>query len=242
MRIAASQSQPSPKPKHEPITDRRLIPPLESGDRLTRAEFERRYSAMPQIKKAELIEGIVYMPSPVRLKHHGQPHARLTGWLIHYESKTPGVLTGDNSTARLDDENEPQPDVMLLIPKQAGGATKIDDDDYVSGAPDFVGEVAASTVNIDLHFKLEAYRRNGVKEYLVWRTEDAAIDWFILRDGQYQPLPTGEDGITRSETFPGLWLDPAAMLKGELTRVFQVVDQGVSQEAHAAFVRRLAGA
>ena len=40
--------------------------PLENGDRLTRAEFERRYAAMPRLKKAELIEGIVYVPSPVR--------------------------------------------------------------------------------------------------------------------------------------------------------------------------------
>ena len=41
------------------------ILPLEHGDHLTREEFERRYEAMPHVRKAELIEGVVYMPSPV---------------------------------------------------------------------------------------------------------------------------------------------------------------------------------
>jgi len=105
------------------------VPPLEQGDRLTRAEFERRYSAMPQVKKAELVEGIVYMPSPVRINKHSRPHAKLITWAGHYEAATPGVALADNGTARLDLDNEPQPDLFLQIVPEAGGQTRNTEDD-----------------------------------------------------------------------------------------------------------------
>jgi Uma2 family endonuclease len=225
---------PRPLPKD-------AIPLLHNGDRLTRGEFERRYQAMPQINKAELIEGIVYIPSPVRWTHHAQPHATLLNWLGYYVSKTPGLLLGDNGTNRLDEDNEPQPDAMLLVPQAAGGAARIDEDDYVTGPPELVCEIAASSVSIDLHAKLNAYRRNGVREYLVWRTEEGAVDWFVQRKGQYVPLAAGPDALIRSETFPGLWLDPAALLQGDLTRLFAVLDAGARGDDHAAFARRLQG-
>src|SRR2546421_625978 len=91
------------------------IPPLENGDRLTRAEFERRYEAMPELKKAELIEGVVYVPSPVRHEQHGGPQFALSTWLGHYQAFTPGVRGSDNATVRLDLNNEPQPDEVLFI-------------------------------------------------------------------------------------------------------------------------------
>jgi hypothetical protein len=143
------------------------IPPLENGDRLTRAEFERRYEAMPHLKKAELIEGVVYVPSPVRHRYHGKQHSRLNAWLVHYEAGTPGVDVGDNSTVRLDLDNEPQPDCLLFIQPEHGGRVKFDEKGYIEGGPDLVAEVAASSVSYDLHNKLNAYRRNGVREYVV---------------------------------------------------------------------------
>src|SRR5262245_8818306 len=96
-------------------------PPLETGDRLSREEFERRYKAMPDLKKAELIEGVVYVPSPVSLRRHGGPNADLVTWPGNYRANTPGVLTGDNTTARLDLANIPQPDALLLIDPEFGG-------------------------------------------------------------------------------------------------------------------------
>jgi Uma2 family endonuclease len=217
------------------------IPLLHNGDRLTREEFERRYRAMPEVNKAELVEGIVYMPSPVRATCDGQPHADLVTWMNYHRSKTPGLIIVDNGTVRLDEDNERQPDVMLLIPQAVGGAARIDEDDYVTGPPELIGEVAASSVSIDLHAKLNAYRRNGVREYLVWRTEEAAVDWFVLRRGQYVPLGVGPDSLIRSEVFPGLWLDPAALLRGELGRLFAVLDTTVREDDHASFIRRLEG-
>lgn len=231
-----------PKPSPAPLPQKQSVPPLETGDRLTRAEFERRYQAMPEGKKAELIEGVVYMPSPVRVRRHGKPHVVLTTWLAYYIAKTPGLDDyADNATVRLDEDNEPQPDLFLLLPPHAGGIAKVDDDDYVSGPPALICEVSASSVSIDLHHKLNAYRRNGVREYLVWRTQDPGVEWFILRDGRYDPLPCDAAEVLRSEQFPGLHLNVAALLSLDLPALFKTIDHGIATPAHAEFVRKLAG-
>jgi Uma2 family endonuclease len=217
------------------------IPPLEPGDRLTRDEFERRYEAMPALKKAELIEGVVYMPSPVRVRRHGGPHAKIIGWLIHYQAKTPGVEVADNATARLDLDNEPQPDAMLYIVPERGGQVRITPDDYIELAPEFVAEMASSSASYDLNTKLHVYRRSGVQEYLVWRVLDRQLDWFVLRGGRYERLEPDDRGVLRSPLFAGLWLDTAALLRGDLTSTLQVLDEGLATAEHAAFVTRLGG-
>jgi Uma2 family endonuclease len=217
---------------------RRSVPRLQPGDRLSRPEFERRYHAMPEVKKAELIEGVVYMPSPVRFEAHGEEHADLLGWLVVYKSATPGIRSGDNSTVRLDNENEPQPDLTLIVDPDLGGQTTLVEG-YLTGPPELVAEVAASTVSIDLHDKLRAYQRNGVAEYLVWRTEDGEIDWFVLHDGKYERLAVDVDGLWKSPGFPGLWLDGPAMVRGDMPAVFAALNRGLASPEHAAFVARL---
>jgi Uma2 family endonuclease len=222
------------------IPDQHLtIPPLENGDRLNRYEFERRYNAMPNLKKAELIEGIVYMPAALRFKSHGQPHSWMIGWLVTYEATTPGVAVGDAPTVRLDIDNEPQPDAVLLIVPEAGGQVRLSDDDYIEGAPELVVEIAASSSAIDLHAKKQAYRRNGVKEYIVWQVLNRKISWFYLDEGEYLDLPADTDGIIRSRVFPGLWLAVAPVLAGNMQRVLAVLQQGVQSPEHAAFVQKL---
>ena len=216
------------------------VPPLEPGDRLTRDEFERRYAAMPALKKAELIEGVVYLPSPVRVRRHGNPHARIITWLGSYEASTPGVEVADNATARLDLDNEPQPDAMLYIVPERGGQVRISSDDYIEAAPELVAEVASSSASYDLNTKLHVYRRNGVREYLVWRVLDRTLDWFVLRAGQYERLEPDERGVVRSPFFPGLWLDAAALLRGDLAGVLRVLDEGLATDQHSTFVRQRA--
>jgi Uma2 family endonuclease len=214
---------------------------LRNGDHLDRDEFERRYRAMPHIKKAELIEGVVYMPSPVSFENHGYQHFNVNTWLGVYAAHTPGVLGGDNSTVRLDLENEPQPDALLIIDPAHGGRVTIEDG-YITGGPELAVEVAASSVSIDRNAKFRAYQRNGVCEYLLWRVEDGEIDWFVLRGGEYELLPPGPDGVVRSEVFPGLWLDVQALLAGELPAVLATLQKGVTDPAHAVFVARLQAA
>jgi len=215
-----------------------LIPFLEHGDRLSRDEFERRYAAMPNIKKAQLIEGVVYMPSPVRLDVHGAPHSDLMWWLGHHRVFTPGVIVGDNTTVRLDMHNEPQPDAFLLLDPKQGGQSSLSDDGYVEGAPELIAEVSSSTASFDLHTKKTMYRRNEVREYLVWRVLDREIDWFAARGSEFVPLVPDGSGILRSEVFPGLWLDTPALLRGDLAGVLTVLQQGLASPEHAAFLQK----
>ena len=217
-------------------------PPLENGDRLTRLEFERRYAAMPKLNKAELIEGVVYMPSPVRVKNHGKPHGQIMGWVVFYCAATPGIECADNTTLRLDPDNEPQPDVALWLPEAAGGSAHISEDDYLEGAPEMIVEVASSSAAYDLHDKMNAYRRNGVEEYVVWRVYDRQIDWFLLEAERYTRIAPDADGILQSRTFPGLRLCVPALLDGDLARVLAELQIGLASEEHAAFVKRLASA
>jgi len=213
------------------------IPPLENGDKLTRHEFERRYHAMPNLKKAELIEGVVYVASPVRAKQHGKPHARIMTWLGTYEAATPGVEALDNSTVLIDTDNEPQPDALLRI--ETGGQSRINKDDYVEGAPELIVEIAASSASYDLHKKLKVYRRNQVQEYLIWRVYDYQFDWFRLQKGEYIQLQPNADNIICSQIFPGLWLDKIALLRGDLGTVLAVLQQGLASPEHENFISRL---
>ncbi len=216
-------------------------PPLESGDHLRRAEFERRYEAMPWVKKAELIEGVVYIGSPVRNRSHGKPQGMIIGWLAMYIAATPGVELSDNATVRLDLDNEPQPDALLRIEPDVGGHSHVSEDDYIEGPPEFVIEIAASSASYDLHDKLHAYRRNMVQEYMVWRIYDQQIDWWELHEGEYQHLTPDENGIIHSRVFPSLCLNVPALLKGDLAGVLATQQSTLNNEEHAAFVVRLAG-
>lgn len=192
--------------------------PLESGDRLSRAEFHRRYSARPDLKKAELVEGVVYVASPVRISGHAEPNAIIVGWMVAYAARTPGVRVGTNGTVRIDADNEVQPDAFLAW-KGPRGRAAIDEDDYLAGAPELVVEIAASSAAYDLHDKMRVYRRNGVEEYIVWQAYEGRIDWFRLQDGEYVTVPPDAAGVIESAMFPGLRLDVAKMLAGDLAGV-----------------------
>ena len=214
-------------------------PPLVNGDRLTRAEFERRYEASPDLKKVELIEGVVCMPSPTRSRSHARPHAAALLWLGTYAVATTGVEVNDNPTVRLDPANEPEPDVVLLVDPDAGGQARVSDDDYIEGAPELIVEIAASSASKDLNEKFRVYRRNGVREYLVWRTLDRRFDWFELVDGVYRPRQPDASGLVHSAVFPGLCLTVDALLRGDLPAVVEAQQRGLGDPAHAAFVKRL---
>lgn len=210
---------------------------LQSGDHLSADEFERRYHAMPELKKAELIGGVVYMPSPVLFDDHANPHVHMGCWLTYYEAYTRGVRAGDNATVRLNPKNRPQPDILLLIRPECGGMTTITEG-YVTGPPEHIVEISASSVSYDLHSKLREYHLAGIPEYVVWRVWDRAIDWFVRREQGYEKIEP-ENGVYRSRIFPGLWLDVDAMIAGEMGRVLEVLQQGLATPEHAVFCEQL---
>jgi Uma2 family endonuclease len=236
--MSAISSQLSSQPREIALLG--SIPPLQTGDHLTRDEFERRYRAMPRNTKAELLEGIVYIMTPsVSADGHGVPHFEFITWLGAYRWSTPGTQGGDNTSVRLDSKNEPQPDVYLRILPSHGGQSRTSEDKFIEGAPELVTEIAASSVSYDLHEKLEVYRRNGVQEYIVWRTWERAIDWFKLVDGKFVRQVPGDDGILKSTVFPGLWLAVNAMLAGDQAKVEAALRQGLASPEHLQFVQKL---
>jgi Uma2 family endonuclease len=229
------------------------IPPLRNGDHLDAEKFLRRYEAMPHLKKAELLDGRVFihspdsypsvrgdlMASPVSCEEHSAPHFDLIGWMAIYRFATPGIRGGDNGTVRLEPKSMPQPDALLLILPSHGGQTTIGIDKFVQGAPELVAEVAYSSVSYDLHEKLEIYRKHGVREYIAWRVEDHSIEWFVSRGDRFEPICPDEDGLLRSEVFPGLWLDATALLSADMDVVVQAVQRGIASDEHTAFVAKL---
>ena len=218
---------------------RNQTPPLESGDRLTRYEFERRYNAATHIKKAELIEGVVYVASALRHEQHGKPHSRVVTWLGVYQALTPGVDSSTEPTVRLDLDNEPQPDAVLFIQPSAAGQIRLSEDGYIEGAPELIVEIAASSVAIDTGSKKQAYRRNGVREYVIWQSYENQLEWFQLVEGDYVRLMPDESGIIRSQVFPGLWLAVNDLLASNMVSVLEVLQAGVRSPEHQAFVKQL---
>src|SRR5262245_17072020 len=224
----------TPEPSRE-----RALQPLENGEHLRADEFLRRYEAMPELKKAELIQGIVYMGSPVRARQHGIPDAHIQTWLGVYATYTLGVESATNSTTCLSNDDVPQPDGILQILPEYGGQSRIDEDGYILGAPELVVEVAASATAIDAHEKRESYATYGAREYLLWRTLDQAVDWWWLDQGTYRPLPVDNDGIIRSRVFPGLWLDRAALLQKNRARLIECLQRGLQNAEHKTFIVEL---
>jgi Uma2 family endonuclease len=221
--------------------DQRVLPRLEAGQRLDQRTFHERYEAMPPGTRAELIGGVVHMPSPMR-EDHGEKSREVSGWLLHYQRFTRGIRGADNVTVNLGDFGEPQPDGILSIPEALGGLSRTDAHGYRSGPPELVVEVARSTRAIDLGSKKRDYEQAGVPEYVVIELDSDRVHWFTLREGQYIEHPPGPDGIFRSLVFPGLWLDAAALFLGDLDGLIGTLDRGLATPEHAAFAARLAGA
>jgi hypothetical protein len=222
-----------------PSTVRRLVPPLVNGDNLPVAEFERQYLAMPPKTRAELIEGIVYTAPQVSQEFHAAPHFDLIALLGMFKFATPGVVGGDNGSVYLDPKNIPQPDLYLMIAPGLGGCATVGQNGCVTGSPELVIEISNSGATFDLHQKLDAYRRNGVQEYGVWRTYDAEFDFFVLEGGAYRPATVDAEGIVRSRSLPGLWLNVQRLLAGDHAAFAADIQRGIASPEHAAFAAEL---
>jgi Uma2 family endonuclease len=215
------------------------LPPLENGDRLDQKTFHARYEGMSADTRAELIGGIVYMSSPQK-RPHGRCQRLLSRWMGEYEEATPGTEGLDNSTSILGGESEPQPDACLLILPEHGGQTWENAEHYLCGAPELVAEVAWATESIDLHGKKADYEKAGVREYIVVALRMQRVFWFVRRRGHFKEMAAAADGILRSDVFPGLWLDPSALLHHDSKQLMTVLRRGLRSPQHTAFVAKLA--
>jgi len=214
-------------------------PPVElyNGDRMSRDEFHRLYEEAPEDFKAELIGGTVYVASPLKLGH-GEPHLLLGVALAAYANRTLGVQASDNTTVVLGNDAEPQPDLLLRILPEYGGQSSTTGDDYVQGAPELIIEIAHSSQAVDLHAKKNDYARYGVREYLVACVREHRLRWFDLAKGE--ELQPDSAGIYRIGVFPGLWINGPALFAHDYGELMKTLEQGLSSEEHAAFVRQLA--
>jgi Uma2 family endonuclease len=215
------------------------LPLLVNGDRMKQPEFHRRYEAYPEDVKFELVGGVVYMASPLRLKHSDYDDE--VGYILGtYRRATPGVQVLRNATTILGEESEPQPDLGLRVLPEYGGRSRTTDDDYVEGPPELLVEISYSTRALDMHAKRDDYRQTGVLEYLVVCVEEKELYWFAFPEGRR--LAPDRQGVYRSRVFPGLWIDGPALLRLDSARVGEVLQQGLASRLHAAFVKRLAKA
>ena len=217
-----------------------ILPPiLREGDRLNAGEFLSRWEAMPELKRAELIDGIVFMPSPVSDLHSELSHL-MDGWIWLYRDRTPGCKAGADGTWRMGENDIPQPDLALRVLPEYGGQSSYDGK-YPVGAPELIGEISGSSSSRDLGIKLDLYRRAGVREYFTVLMKPRQVIWRQLMRGRYREIAAGEDGLLRSVVFPGLWLNPVALWDSKLS-LRTAVEQGIGSPEHAAFVKRLGAA
>ncbi|HZU96846.1 MAG TPA: Uma2 family endonuclease [Planctomycetota bacterium] len=214
------------------------IPPLENGDFMDSAEFLRRYYAMPEGVRAELIDGIVYMASPVSA-FHGRPNGLVNTVFCVYAAATPGTDTNDGVTVRLGPKDVPEPDAVLTIDAAAGGISALDERGLITGPVELAAEVAFSSTSRDLNQKKARYEKEGILEYLVVVVGAGEVRWFSRRRGAYVAMKPDRHGILRSRIFPGLWLDGPALLAVDRKRVLSVLAKGLRSREHAAFVRKL---
>jgi Uma2 family endonuclease len=218
-------------------TAEQISQPLVSGEKLSREEFLRRWEALPDVKFAELLEGVVYMPSPLT-RTHGSKDNAATFWLAYYAGFTPGC-DATNQETWLMLRDAPQPDCCLFIKPEYGGQSSVERG-YGSGAPELIVEVAVSSAARDLGPKLRLYLQAGVQEYINVLVKESRVVWRRLAGGKWVELQPDADGLLRSVIFPGLWLDPAALLRKDIPRLTEVLRQGLASPEHRRLVEKLA--
>jgi Uma2 family endonuclease len=233
MATVRNADRPVPRPDLLPLR-------LDSGDRMDSETFMAIYEQMPEGFRAQLIQGVVLVASPVT-EDHGRPNSDVSFWLGYYRARTPGVVAHAATTIQLGRANNPEPDASLMILPECGGQARIEDH-YIVGAPELIVEVSNSSRAVDLREKRTVYEAAGVREYVVDDLGARAVHWLALRDGRYEEVAPGEGGLHRSEVFPGLWLDPAALVSGDAARLLAVTERGTASPEHTAFVERIAAA
>lgn len=219
---------------------RKFIPPLENGDLLHSCEFLRRYDRMPELKKAELVNGQVFMGHHVLASLHGAPHGMVSMLLGYFSAYTPGTTSYSRPTLVVDEGNVFQPDCVLCI--NNSGRTWANEDDLLCGAPELVFEVSVGSTSLDVLAKKQVCERLGVLDYVVWCTLDARLHWFHREGERFVETKPNTAGLLCSRSLPGLQTPVADLLALNGLKVMTCLEEGLATPAHAEFVRSLAAA
>jgi Uma2 family endonuclease len=211
---------------------------LVTGERMTVEEFLHSWEEQPNLKNAELIDGVVHVASPVS-REHGSIDTLIHWWLAHYAHATPGCDAGNNSTWLMLD-SAPQPDAHLRILPSHGGQSG-DDRLYCNGAPELAVEICLTT-EVDFGPKRKLYQRACVQEYITIELFRKRLVWHVLQNDVYFYQEYPPEGIFRSLVFPGLWLDVTAIWAEDGAKMLAALNAGLSSEDHQKFVERLAAA
>jgi Uma2 family endonuclease len=230
---------PAPIPSKFFWAAERYIPPFENGDRMDQKTFHALYLQTPRGFHAELIEGVVHVPSPASARH-ARPQRMFCQWLGEYSDSTPGTDAFDNITSVMSESSEPQPDLSLIVLPEAGGQTRLTREEYLQGAPELAIEISNTTATVDLNAKMRDYERYGVQEYLVVIMREREVRWFVRRKDRFTPMKPDADGVLKSKLFPGLWLDTAGVFDRTARRLLATLRQGLASAEHAKFAAKLA--
>ena len=195
------------------------IPPLNQGDQLSHSEFERRRGLHPEIKKAELINGLVFLEMTVG-PAHADVHKMVMTLLGVYEARHPETQALDNATVVLGDD-EVQPDALLS--RREGGRAVLGDQN-IQGPPELVIEVAASSSAYEANLKRLLYEGAGVEEYAVLQIFEQQVDWWVARGDRFQRVLPDSAGVFSSTLFDGLRLNATAIWAGDMAAVLAALD------------------
>lgn len=198
---------------------------FEPGDRMTREDFLAQWEQMPRLKSVELIDGMVYMPSPVSMEHGRRDHQMQV--LIGAYAARAGNCEALSNATWLMLESAPQPDLALCLLPAHGGRTQVREG-FASGSPELVVEITKSSRTYDLGPKLALYQRAAVSEYIAVLLEEQRIEWRKWKDGSFVLLAPDTDGILQSEVFPGLWLNERAFWDGDVSGMLRTLDAGLA--------------
>jgi Uma2 family endonuclease len=218
-----------------PKTLSKPLPIMHNGDHMKQPEFHFAYSSMPENYRAELIGGVVFEPSPVSYSHARNDNM-FHDLITQYAKKSKLAEVAPNATVILSEDDEVQPDVLLRLPEELGGRSRLVGK-FLEGAPELVAEIAYSSRAIDLHLKKQRYAKAGVIEYLVFCIEPKKLHWFRLQEEK--GIKRNGDGTFCSKVFPGLWINEPALIEANSERADEILAEGLNSEEFNDFKNQL---
>jgi Uma2 family endonuclease len=188
------------------MTDHRL-----PRHRITVDEYHRmaELGLLNEDSRVELIEGEIIDMAPIGISHNSTVD-RLNRWLVTAVGSR--AIVRIQGSFRLSNITEPQPDVILLRPREDFYAAK-----FAAGEDTLlVVEVSDTTFRYDRSVKVPLYARHGIPEVWVVDLENGRLHFFraLVKETYTDVTATDNPGMT---TLPGI-----KDLSVDLSRLLQI--------------------